>query len=41
MHVREKDGLGVLPEASRPLGLFFPPVPGGLEAASAASLPRV
>lgn len=40
VRVEEKDGLGVLPEASRPQGLFFPAVPGGLEAGSKALLPR-
>ena len=37
MRVREKD---VLPETGRPLGLFTPPEPGGLEAGSEALLCR-
>lgn len=42
VRVGEKGGLAILPEASRPQGLFSPPVPGGLEAeaGSKALLPR-
>lgn len=39
--VGEKGGVGILPEARRPPGLFSPLGSGGSEAGSAASLPRV
>lgn len=40
MRVRRKDGLDFMPEASRPLGSFSPPVAGGSEAGTKALLPR-